>query len=149
VLVVLLTLAPAIPALMPLGNVPGWARTGFLPERPELFRLTTRASREGTGLVVMNEGLWGSGGSFWFNGSNLMFRPQERGATANHWWCTCDFPEEQCFQAAQQLPALNRVILMAPIEPERFSHAKQVFEQAGFSLADQDGEGFYFVRGKN
>lgn len=148
-IVALLTLAPAVPALMPLGSVPGWARTGFLPERPELFRLTTRASREGTGLVVMNEGLWGSGGSFWFNGSNLMFRPQERGATADHWWCTCDFPEEQCFQAARQLPALNRVILMAPIEPDRFAHAKAVFEQAGFSLADQDGEGFYFVRGKN
>lgn len=142
------TLLPAVPALMPLGSLPAWARSGFLPERPELFRLTARASREGTGLVVMNEGLWGAGGAFWFNGSNVFMRGQDRAPTADHWWCTCDFPEEQCFQAAQQLPVFDRIILMEPLVPERFAHAKQVFEAAGFSLADRDGEGYYFVRGR-
>lgn len=121
--------------------------TGFRPQRPELFRLTARASREATGLVVMNEGLWGSGGSFWFNGSNVFFRGQERAGTPDHWWCTCDFPEEQCFQLAAQTPQFNRVILMGPLEPARLEHAKQVFGAVGFSLVDQDGEGLYFVRG--
>lgn len=145
-LVVVTTLVVAVPSLMPLEKVPAWARTGFLPERPELFRLTARASREGTGLVVMNEGLWGAGGSFWFKGSNVMFRNRERAPTADHWWCTCDFPEEPCFQLAAQTPSFNRIILMAPIEPERFEHARQIFQQAGFSLVDRDGEGFYFAR---
>ncbi|MBE2251734.1 MAG: glycosyltransferase family 39 protein [Myxococcus sp.] len=136
-------------ALGPLGLMPNLAPgvlQGFRPQRPELFRLTARASREGTGLVVMNEGLWGAGGSFWFGGSNAFFRGQERGATVDHWWCTCDFPEEACFQAARQSPLFNRVILMGPLEPERLAHARAVFEAAGFSLADQDGEGLYFVR---
>ncbi len=121
--------------------------TGFRPQRPELFRLTARASREATGLVVMNEGLWGSGGSFWFNGSNVFFRGQERAGTADHWWCTCDFPEEQCFQLAAQTPQFNRIILLGPLEPGRLEHAKQLFTAAGFSLVDQDGEGLYFLRG--
>ncbi|MBL8918143.1 MAG: glycosyltransferase family 39 protein [Myxococcaceae bacterium] len=146
VVVVVATLLPAVPALMPLGAVPAWARTGFLPERPELFRLTARASREGTGLVVMNEGLWGSGGAFWSNGSNLFMRNQDPSATASRWWCTCDFPEEPCFQAAQQLPMLNRVILAGPMDPERYGHAKQLFEGAGFSLVEMDGEAWYFAR---
>ncbi len=135
--------------LLPLGLMPNVSQElfqGFRPQRPELFRLTARASREGTGLVVMNEGLWGAGGSFWFNGSNAFFRGQERGATADHWWCTCDFPEEACFQAAQQTRVFNRIILMGPLEPERLAHARQLFEASGFSLADQDGEGLYFVR---
>lgn len=143
----LLTLAVAVPALMPLGAVPEWARTGFLPERPELFRLTARASREGTGLVVMNEGLWGAGGSFWFNGSNLQFRGRERSATADHLWCTCDFPEEPCFQVAAQTPLFNRVIVLGPLEQQRLQHTRQLIEGAGFSLADHDGEALYFVRG--
>lgn len=132
-------------ALMP--TVEEEVLRGFRPQRPELTRLTARASREGTGLVVMNEGLWGAGGAFWMNGSNLMLRGADRAPTADHWWCTCDFPEEPCFQAAQQLGALNRIILMEPLTPERLAHARERFEAAGFSLADRDGQGLYFVRG--
>jgi hypothetical protein len=141
-------LATALPVVLILAPLL-WEETlrGFRPQRPELFRLTARASREGTGLVVMNEGLWGSGGSFWFNGSNVFFRGGERGGTADHLWCSCDFPEEQCFQLAAQTPMFNRIILLGPLEAERLAHAKQVFAQAGFSLVDQDGEGLYFVRG--
>jgi hypothetical protein len=125
---------------------PSFIRTRFMPERPELFRLTARASREGTGLVVMNEGLWGSGGAFWMNGSNAFFRGADRAPTSTRWWCTCDFPEEGCFQGAAQTSQFNRAILMGPLDEARFERSKRAFEAAGFSLIDRDGEGFYFAR---
>ncbi len=139
--VVAASLPPALPPSV-------WPEllAGFRPQRGEQFRLTARASREGTGLVLLPEGLWGSPGSFWMNGSNLMFRGSERAPTSTRVWCTCDFPEDPCFQFAAGNAVINRGILMLPLDPERLARSKAAFERAGFALADQDGEGLYFVR---
>lgn len=139
--VVLASLPPALPSSVWPELVPG-----FRPQRAEQFRLVARASREGTGLVLLPEGLWGSPGSFWMNGSNLMFRGSERAPTSTRVWCTCDFPEDPCFQFAAGNAVINRGILMLPLDPERLARSKAAFERAGFALADQDGDGLYFVR---
>jgi hypothetical protein len=138
---VLVSLPPALPP-----SVFPELLQGFRPQRAEQFRLAARASREGTGLVLLPEGLWGSPGSFWMNGSNLMFRGSERAPTNTRVWCTCDFPEDPCFQFAAQNAVINRGILMLPLDPERLERSKAAFERAGFALADRDGDGLYFVR---
>jgi phosphatidylinositol glycan class B len=139
--VVVASLPPAVPAHL-------WPELlqGFRPQRAEQFRLVARASREATGLVLLPEGLWGSPGSFWMNGSNLMFRGSERAPTSTRVWCTCDFPEDPCFQFAAGNAVINRGILMLPLDPERLSRSQAAFERAGFALADRDGDGLYFVR---
>ncbi len=68
----------------------------FAPQRPEQFRLVLKAGREATGLIVMNEGMWGSPGYFWL-GKNIP-------------WFPCDFPEDGRFQQAVRTPGFNRAV---------------------------------------
>lgn len=101
--------------------------------RPEQFQLTVKAGREGTGLVIVNEGLWGSGG-FFYLGKQLP-------------WCTCDFPSDPCFRQAMSNPAYNRGIFMSVEEdPERNARTIASFEASGFRLEEKRGLALYFVR---
>ena len=84
-------------ALCALGLVvPHLLRTPFDVQRPEQFRLLVKAGREATGVLVVNEGVWGAGGSFYL-GRNIP-------------WATCDFAHEPRFQAAVQSPQVNRAV---------------------------------------
>ncbi|MBL9039264.1 MAG: mannosyltransferase, partial [Archangium sp.] len=120
--------------------------TGFTPQRPELFRLTVRASREGTGLIIMNEGLWGAGGDFYAGGSNAVFGAKDRTPHPEHLWCTCDYPGEGCFQLAAQTPAINRAIFMDPHDERRTSATLAEFQRIGFHEVARDGDGHYLAR---
>ncbi len=70
--------------------------TPFRPERAEQFRLVLKAGREATGLVLVNEGVWGSPGYFWL-GKNIP-------------WFACDFPMDGRFQQAMRMPTFNRMV---------------------------------------
>lgn len=71
----------------------------FAPElRGDQFRAIVRATRapEVTGLLIVNEGLWGSGGYFHV-GKNIP-------------WGTCDWPRDVAFQRAMRDRRINRVV---------------------------------------
>lgn len=108
-------------------------KTPFDVQRPEQFQLTLKAGRSGTGLVVMNEGVWGSGG-FFYLGQNLP-------------WCTCDFPHEGCFQNAARDPRFNRGLFWKDnLNPVRNQQSVGAFVAAGFHVAEERGEAVYFER---
>lgn len=107
--------------------------TPWDPERKEQFQLEALASRTATGLVILNEGLWGTGG-FFFLGRNIP-------------WCQCDFPNEPCFAGAMGDQRVNRGIYWSSgNEPERDRIAHQAFESAGFHLALVRGHAQLFER---
>ena len=66
--------------------------------RADQFRAIVAATRprDVTGLLIVNEGLWGSGG-FFYIGKNIP-------------WLTCDWPQDWAFQRAVGDPAFNRAI---------------------------------------
>lgn len=105
-------------------------------ERPAQFQLTVKAGRTGKGLILVNEGLWGSGGYFYL-GKNMP-------------WCTCDFPHDQCFQVAM---ACHGGPSQPPQCPGTFDRAiswdqRAVTElqAAGFRLIEERGRASYFER---
>jgi hypothetical protein len=104
------------------------------PQRKEQFQLEVKASRGATGLVMMNEGMWGSGG-FFYVGKNLP-------------WCQCDFPADQCFQMAARDPRVNRGLYWANSlgDTARNESSIAAFEAAGFRLVEQRGQASYFER---
>jgi GPI mannosyltransferase 3 len=105
----------------------------FAPERPEQFQLTVKAAKDATGFMVMNEGVWGSGGYFYL-GKNIPF-------------CTCDFPQEQCFQVAAQNAQFNRAVLyLSPTEEPRYSESVNAFLNAGFRIEERKGLAILFAR---
>jgi hypothetical protein len=107
----------------------------WAPQREEQFQLQVQASRGATGLVILNEGLWGSGG-FFYLGQNLP-------------WFTCDFPEDPRFQAAMADPRFNRGLSWSngnEAERPRDARAEQAFLAAGFKLADRRGQASLYVR---
>jgi hypothetical protein len=104
-------------------------------QRKEQFQLAARASKGATGLVIMNEGMWGSPGFFWL-GANLP-------------WCPCDFPHDGCFQVAARDARFNRGIFWSnqnPAEGTRDADARAAFERAGFKVVEQRGAATLFER---
>jgi hypothetical protein len=107
--------------------------TPFDVQRKEQFQLTAKASSTATGFVLMNEGMWGSGG-FFYLGKNLP-------------WCRCDFPEEPCFQMAASDARFNRgVFWRMNDDANRLNRSLAAFEGAGFRLAEQRGDAMLFER---
>ncbi len=68
----------------------------FQPERPDQFQLVVKAGREATGLVLINEGMWGSPG-FFYLGKQIP-------------WFPCDEAIDGRFIQAMQTPAFNRAV---------------------------------------
>jgi len=66
--------------------------------RGDQFRAIVKASRPAdvTGLLIVNEGLWGSGG-FFYIGKKIP-------------WLTCDWPHDAAFQLAMRDARFNRVV---------------------------------------
>jgi hypothetical protein len=107
--------------------------SGWAPQRQEQFQLEVEASRTATGFLILNEGVWGSGGLFYL-GRDLPF-------------CTCDEPEQPCFQAAARDARFNRALYWSSgVEPARDAHAQQAFEAAGFRLSQRRGQALLFER---
>ncbi len=109
--------------------------TPFDVQRKEQFQLTARASRDATGFVLMNEGMWGSGG-FFYLGRDIP-------------WCPCDFPSDPCFQVASRDPRFNRGVYWSnqnPAEGDRDARSEAAFVAAGFRLVERRGPASYFER---
>lgn len=104
------------------------------PLRKEQFQLQVKASRGVTGFVLMNEGLWGSGG-FFYLGKDVP-------------WCPCELPQDPCFQMAAGDPRFNRGIYWSngPSDVERNEEARAAFLKAGFRLVEQRGSATLFER---
>jgi hypothetical protein len=65
--------------------------------RADQFRAIVAATREGaSGLLIVNEGLWGSGG-FFYLGKQIP-------------WLTCDWPHDGAFQHAMRERVFNRAV---------------------------------------
>ncbi|MDP1827388.1 MAG: mannosyltransferase [Archangium sp.] len=104
-------------------------------QRKEQFQLAARASRGVTGMVIMNEGMWGSPGYFYLG--------------ANVPWCPCDFPHDGCFQFATRDPRFNRGLYWSngsEAEKPRDAQARAAFESAGFRFVEQRGQASLFER---
>jgi hypothetical protein len=111
------------------------APTPFDVQRKEQFQLTVKASKEATGFVLMNDGLWGSGG-FFYLGRNLP-------------WCPCDTPGDPCFQMAARDARFNRAVYWSnqdPAEGDRDARSEAAFVAAGFRLVERRGAASYFER---
>jgi GPI mannosyltransferase 3 len=105
----------------------------YAPERPEQFQLSAKAGPEATGFFLMNEGLWGSGGYFYL-GKNIPF-------------CTCDFPQDPCFQTVAQNPVFNRGVLYLNRDEEpRNTNSTNAFLSAGFQIIEKRGQAILFGR---
>jgi hypothetical protein len=88
--------------------------------RGDQFRAIVKATRpqEVTGLLIVNEGLWGSGG-FFYIGKRIP-------------WLTCDWPHEPAFQAAMRDRRFNRVVTFE-------GRALAELQAAGFRVIGQEG----------
>ncbi len=66
--------------------------------RGDQFRAIVKATRPAgvTGLLIVNEGIWGAGG-FFYVGKHIP-------------WLTCDFPHDPAFQLAMRDQRFNRVV---------------------------------------
>lgn len=109
-------------------------KTPFDVERGDLFRATIFAGRgDGTGLLVINEGPWGTGGSFYL-GKDLP-------------WCACDEPEQACFVESLRNPAVNRALYVVDLESEpRNRRVTSILGSAGFQETQRVGGVAYFER---
>lgn len=111
------------------------APSPFDVQRKEQFQLTRQASVGVTGYVLMNEGMWGSGGYFYL-GQNVP-------------WCPCDFPQDPCFQAAARDARFNRGVYWSngnDAEKPRDAQAEAAFVAAGFRLVERRGQASLFQR---
>ena len=88
----------ALVALCLLTVSTAYFRTELKPLRGDQFRAIVTVARdpELTGLMIVNEGLWGSGGFFYIG------KPIP--------WLTCDWPSDASFQMAVRNPVFNRAI---------------------------------------
>jgi GPI mannosyltransferase 3 len=88
--------------------------------RGDQFRAIVKATRppEATGLLIVNDGLWGSGG-FFYIGKRIP-------------WLTCDWPHEPAFQAAMRERRFNRVVTFE-------GRALPELQAAGFRILGQEG----------
>jgi N-dimethylarginine dimethylaminohydrolase len=76
------------------------------------------ASRSATGLVLVNEGVWGSPGYFYL-GKNIP-------------WFVCDVPEDERFVHAMTTTTFNRAVTWD-------DRALAELRQAGFEVLETDG----------
>ncbi len=107
----------------------------FDVQRKEQFQLVAKGSRGATGLVIMNEGMWGSPGYFY--------------AGANIPWCPCDFPQDACFQVAARDARFNRGVYWSngnDAEKPRDAQSEAAFLAAGFRVVERRGQATYFER---
>ena len=87
--------------------------------RGDEFRAIVRATRgNATGLLIVNEGVWGSGGYFYVG------RPIP-------WW-TCDWPADPPFQRAMRDPRINRAVTFE-------GRALDALLQHGFRVTGTEG----------
>jgi GPI mannosyltransferase 3 len=88
--------------------------------RGDQFRAIVAATRDerARGLVIVNEGLWGSGG-FFYIGKNIP-------------WLTCDWPRDRNFQAAMRHPDINRAVTFK-------GRALKELQEAGFKVVGKVG----------
>jgi len=95
--------------------------------RGDQFRAIVKATRpaEVTGLLIVNEGLWGSGG-FFYVGKRIP-------------WLTCDWPHDPAFQAAMRDRRFNRVVTFE-------GRALAELQAAGFRVIGQEGRETILVR---
>ncbi|WP_370451751.1 glycosyltransferase family 39 protein, partial [Corallococcus sp. CA031C] len=85
--------------------------------RRDQFRAIVQATRgDATGLLIVNEGLWGSGG-FFYIGRNIP-------------WRTCDWPRDAAFQASVRDPTFNRAVTFE-------GRALPELQAAGFRIVRQ------------
>lgn len=116
-----------------LGLVFFVAPTPFDVQRKEQFQLTRAASADATGYFIVNEGLWGAPG-FFYLGKNIP-------------WCTCDFPQQGCFQQAARDRRFNRGLYWANGgEVERDAATDAAFKAAGFHVIEQRGQATLYGR---
>ncbi|MDC0714321.1 mannosyltransferase [Stigmatella sp. ncwal1] len=129
--------APSLAAWLLEEHRPTWLRRGgvalalaatlvpaafYPPEdlRGDQFRAIVAATRDERtkGLVIVNEGLWGSGG-FFYIGKNIP-------------WLTCDWPYDRNFRAAMGTPTINRAVTFQ-------GRALKELQAAGFRVVGQVG----------
>jgi len=115
---------------------------GLRPKGSELVVLTERASREGHGLLVVHAGLWGSAGSFYARGSNLMRLADDAQPTPSHRWCTADDVNDACFQVAVADPNVDRAIVIDPLD----ASTEAALRAAGFRRAGALESAYWFER---
>lgn len=113
-----------------LALVPGLYRYGsgddaLAPQRPEQFRLWVKGAEGATGVLLVNEGVWGSPGWFYL-GKNIP-------------WARCDEPFEPQFQQAMQVPVVNRVVTYG-------GRALAELQAAGFHIVETQGEATLLAR---
>jgi len=96
------------------------ARPTTIDARGDQFRALVRAARtEGvTGLLIVNEGLWGSGG-FFYLGKRIP-------------WLTCDWPQDGNFRRAMGDARFNRAITFE-------GRALDALQAAGFHVTETVG----------
>ncbi|QAT83477.1 hypothetical protein EJ065_1880 [Corallococcus coralloides] len=94
--------------------------------RADQLRAIVRATRgDATGLLIVNEGLWGSGG-FFYIGKNIP-------------WRTCDWPRDAAFQASIRDRAFNRAVTFE-------GRALPELQAAGFRVVREVGRETLLVR---
>lgn len=111
--------ARAATALLALGL--GFVPFFFTPElRGDQFRAIVKATRDpdATGLLIVNEGLWGAGG-FFYVGKNIP-------------WGTADWPRDSNFRGAMRNPRINRAVTFE-------GRALEELQAAGFTVVDTIG----------
>jgi len=88
--------------------------------RGDQFRAIVKATRpaEVTGLLIVNEGIWGAGG-FFYVGKHIP-------------WLTCDWPHDPAFQLAMRDGRFNRVVTFE-------GRALPELQAAGFKVLGQEG----------
>jgi hypothetical protein len=88
--------------------------------RGDQFRAIVKATRphEVTGLLIVNEGLWGAGG-FFYVGKRIP-------------WLTSDWPHDPAFQIAMRDARFNRVVTFE-------GRAMEELQAAGFKVIAQEG----------
>ena len=114
---------------------------GLLPKGSELIELTVRAQREGSGLLIVQAGLWGSGGSFFARGSNLMRLGDDVRPTATRRWCTADDAGDPCFARAIADESVRRAIVLDPTAATTLA-----LTNAGFRQTDSLASAAWFER---
>lgn len=119
-------------ALCAAGLVAPWLfPTPFDAQRPEQFRLLVKASRGATGLLLGNEGMWGSGG-FFYLGANIP-------------WFPFDFPSDPRVHQALRDPRVNRIVLHTWGDG-RDAEATALFASSGFRVLERQGPCALWVR---